>query len=106
MNHEAQGGFTNEVVVKDHPIMQGFPDPWAQEQGELYRIEEVMPTATVLARAMGTDPAIYHPTIWVNEYEEVRVFTTTIGHHTETMATDTYLDLLSRGILWAAGGTD
>ncbi len=106
MTHEAQRAFTNEVVNKDHPIMRGFPDPWAQEQGELYRIEEMMPTATVLARAMGTRPQVYQPTIWVNEYEGVRVFTTTIGHHTETMATDVYLDLVSRGIFWAVGRTN
>ncbi len=106
MSHEALGAFTNEVIEPEHPVMQGFPNPWAQEQGELYRIEEVMPTATVLAHAMGRNPERYQPTIWVNEYKGVRVFVTTIGHHTETMATDTYLDLLSRGILWALGRAD
>ncbi|MFU8848535.1 MAG: ThuA domain-containing protein [Opitutales bacterium] len=106
MSHEAQGAFTNEVLQPDHPVMQGFPNPWAQEQGELYRIEAVMPTATVLTQAMGKNPERYQPTIWVNEYAGVRVFVTTIGHHTATMASDTYLDLLTRGILWAVGRVD
>ena len=28
---------------------------------------------------------------------------TTIGHHNETMLEPTYLDLVTRGLLWAAG---
>ncbi len=106
MRHERQGGFTNEVLVKDHPVMRGFPAPWVQPQGELYVIEEMFPTATALAHAMGTNPEKHQPTIWVNEYKGVRVFVTTIGHHNETMASDVYLDLVSRGIQWAVGAGD
>jgi uncharacterized protein len=102
MRHERQRPFANVVLAPDHPVMSGFPNPWPQPQGELYVIEELMPTATPLAHAYGVETETYHPTIWINEFEGVRVFTITIGHHNETMATDVYLDLLSRGILWAA----
>jgi len=105
MRHEAQRGFTNEVLEEGHPVMEGFPVPWEQPQGELYVIEEVFPTATPLARAYGVETEEYHPTIWVNEYEGVRLFVTTIGHHNETMATDVYLDLVSRGMKWALGNS-
>jgi type 1 glutamine amidotransferase len=46
--------------------------------------------------------------VWVNEYGEKksRVFGTTIGHHNETMLEDTYLDLVTRGLLWASGKLD
>lgn len=106
MRHERQGGFTNEVLKEDHPIMRGFPVPWVQPQGELYVIEEMFPTATTLAHAVGTSSEKHQPTIWTNEYEGVRVFVTTIGHHNETMASDIYLDLVSRGIQWAVADGD
>jgi uncharacterized protein len=101
MSHERHRAFTNEVLVDAHPVMRDFPNPWAQEKGELYIISEVFPTATVLARAMGTSPARYQPTIWVNEYKGVRVFVTTIGHHNETMSSDVYLNLIYNGMKWA-----
>ena len=41
--------------------------------------------------------------MWVNDYEGTRVFGTTLGHHNETVGHDAYLDLLTRGTLWAAG---
>lgn len=103
MRHDAQRPFANEVLEADHPVMAGFPDPWKPRQGELYVIEEMFPTAIPCAHAHSEETETRHPTVWVNEYQGVRVFVTTIGHHTETMQTDTYLDLVSRGIEWAAG---
>ena len=41
--------------------------------------------------------------MWVNQYGKGRVFGTTVGHHNETMAEPTYLDLVTRGLLWACG---
>ena len=42
---------------------------------------------------------------WVNEYgpKKTRVFSTTIGHNTATVEDTRYLDLLTRGVLWATG---
>lgn len=101
MRHENQRPFTNEVLNPGHPVMAGFPDRWPQPQGELYVIEEIFSTATPLAHAFGVQTEAYQPTIWVNHYQGVRVFVTTIGHHTETMRMPTYLDLVARGIEWA-----
>ncbi len=100
MRHANQRPFANEVLAPDHPVMAGFSNPWQQPQGELYEIEKMYPSATVLAHAFGVEKEEYEPTIWVNEYEGLRVFVTTIGHHTETMETETYLDLVSRAIEW------
>ena len=43
--------------------------------------------------------------VWTNEYgdKKTRVFSTTIGHNNETVADDRYLDLVTRGVLWACG---
>jgi type 1 glutamine amidotransferase len=39
----------------------------------------------------------------VNTYGKARVFGTTLGHSNDTMQTDVYLDLVTRGLLWATG---
>ena len=88
----------------DHPVMKGFPAEWTTPKGELYRIEKVWETATPLAEGT-SGPKETHICVWVNEYGEKksRVFGTTIGHHNETMLEPTYLDLVTRGLLWATG---
>jgi hypothetical protein len=56
-----------------------------------------------LARAYDPEQEVYQVTVWTNRYGNARVFGTTIGHHTETMESPVYLDLVTRGLLWAAG---
>ena len=42
--------------------------------------------------------------MWTNEYnKKTRVFATTLGHNDATVADDRYLDLVTRGLLWATG---
>jgi type 1 glutamine amidotransferase len=45
---------------------------------------------------------------WTHEYGETktRVFSTTLGHNNETVADARYLDLVTRGLLWACGKLD
>jgi hypothetical protein len=44
---------------------------------------------------------------WVNTYKgKTRVFSTTIGHNNETVADARYLDLVTRGLLWACDKLD
>ena len=56
---------------------------------------------TPLATAFGKDTGKDHVCIWVNQYGKGRVFATTIGHHTVTVKEPMYLDLVTRGLLWA-----
>ena len=46
--------------------------------------------------------------IWINQYgpKKTRVFSTTIGHNNETVADARYLDLVTRGLLWACDKLD
>lgn len=101
--HEARRPFTVENLAAEHPIMKPFPATWRTPQGELYMIEHVHDGVTPLAHAYGVDTQRHHLAIWTNEYGDARVFGTTIGHHNETMATDEYLGVVTRGLLWAAG---
>jgi type 1 glutamine amidotransferase len=43
--------------------------------------------------------------VWTNEFgpKKTRVFSTTIGHNNATVSDPRYLDLVARGLLWAAG---
>lgn len=101
--HEGHQPFTVEAVETSHPIMANFPRTWRTPHGELYEIVELMHGSTPLARAYGIDTDRYHDVAWVHEYNGVRVFSSTLGHHNETMGHDVNLNLVASGLLWAAG---
>ena len=66
---------------------------------------KVLDTAHPLARGkQGKDDNVC---VWTNTYNKnTRVFATTLGHNNETVADDRYLDLVTRGLLWATGPPD
>jgi len=95
--------FTVEVFEPDHPIMANFPGTWRTPEGELYMPIELKDKATPLARAWSVEGAEFFPIAWTHEYEGVRVFASTLGHHNPTMGSDVNLNLVAAGLLWAAG---
>ena len=105
--HQARRPFPVETVKPDHPIMKGFPVKWQDDPDELYEIKKVWPECTPLAEAItpGKD-SDRHPCIWINKYGKARVFGTTLGHGNETMSRSEYLDLVTRGLLWACDKLD
>jgi len=90
---------TNRAV--DHPIMTSFPKEWTTPNGELYVIENMWDSATPLATAYGVGGKKDQVCMWINTYGKSRVFGVTLGHHNETMASDEWLDTVSRGALWS-----
>ena len=101
--HGAKHAITVKKVAADHPIMKTFPDEWTTPQGELYHIDKVWDTATVLADGTIDGGKSKHAVMWVNEFGKGRLFGTSIGHHNETMMEDNYLDVVTNGLLWACG---
>lgn len=100
--HERMNRSLKVVPVKtDHPITQSFPKAWDTPNGELYIIEKVWPTATVLANAYSTELEVDMPVIWTNQYQGVRVFGITLGHHNETIAHEVWMKTVAAGIRWA-----
>lgn len=96
-------GFT----APDHPIAQGLAD-WTTINEELYNNSEgkLLMTATALAigQQEGSDDAVV---VWTNNYRKTtKVFSTTLGHNTETVGDARYLDLVTRGLLWSCGKLD
>ena len=111
-----------EITFTDraHPITKPLAD-WKTTNEELYNNIQVLPTAKVIATGrqfvppkpkpgVQADPAA-QPTeatavvAWVNEYgpNKTRIFSTSLGHNNDTVADDRYLELVTRGLLWAAG---
>ena len=105
--HQVRRPFEIVAVKPEHPVMKGFPSRWQDDPDELYEIKKVWPNCIPLAESLTpgkeTDK---HPSIWVNTYGKARVFGTTLGHANETMQRDVYLDLVTRGLLWACGKLD
>lgn len=101
MSHEKRRDLTVKSLKTGHPVMTGFPDTWADAQDECYKNEKIWPTVTPLATAYGEETRQDHVVIWVNTYGKGRAFTTTLGHANATMQSPVYLDLVSRGLLWA-----
>ncbi len=90
-------------VAPEHPIMASFPKAWDTPNGELYVIEKVWPTAQVLANTFSKEEERDMPVVWTNEYQGVRLFGTTLGHHNETIADPVWMDTVTAGIRWALG---
>ena len=103
-NHGPKHPFEIKVVNPKHEIMRGYEN-WTTPAGELYFVKEVFPNMTTLAESKSNKTGKMHPTVWVNDYgsNHTRVFGTTIGHHTKTLLQPEYMELITRGFLWAVG---
>jgi type 1 glutamine amidotransferase len=105
-NHENARPFQVININPAHPVMKGFPEVWKDPSpDELYRIVKLWPNCIPLAKGIGKTNS-ENCCIWVNTYGKARVFGTTLGHDDITMASDTYLDLVTRGLLWACDKLD
>ena len=100
--HGPQQPIDITYVDKQHPITKTLAD-WTTIKEELYNVIAIHEGAHPLARGKqgGQDNVV----AWTNLYgpKKTRVFSTTIGHNNETVGDARYLDLISRGVLWAAG---
>ena len=103
-----------------HPVTRGLSS-WRTINEELYNNVRLFPQAQTLAtgRQLQTprppkdapaDPAVKPVTaeavvVWTNAYgpKRTRIFSTTLGHNNETVGDPRYLDLVTRGALWATG---
>jgi len=114
-HHGPQHPLDVKVLKADHPIMKGFPADWKTGNEELYAIDKVWPNATALASAADkkkdasgnwVDTPKQNPIIWVNTYGNCRVFGTTLAHANKTFEDPVFLDMFTRGLLWACDKLD
>ncbi len=101
--HGPQKPIAVSYTDKEHPILRGLED-WTTGNEELYNNLHLFKTAQPIAS--GTQDDATSVVVWTNNYNGTRVFNTSLGHNNETVADDHYLDLVTRGLLWAAGKLD
>lgn len=96
-----------DIVFTDrqHPVIRGLAD-WTTINEELYNNVRLFDHAKPLAsgRQGGSEAVV----VWTNSYGEkkTRVFSTTIGHNDATVEDARYLDLVTKGVLWATRKLD
>ncbi len=102
--HGPKHPFEVQITAPEHEVMRGMSN-WVTPNGELYFINKSYPTMTPLAESKSEKTGEMNTNIWVNAYgpNKTRVFATTIGHHNETMLQNQYMEMITRGLLWAAG---
>lgn len=109
--HGAQLPIALHFVDTASPITKGMED-WTTINEELYNNfndGKLFPTAKPLVRGKqtskgrnGQERTDDNVVAWTNEYNgKARVFATTIGHNNKTVEDPRYLDLVTRGLLWA-----
>jgi putative membrane-bound dehydrogenase-like protein len=111
-SHGPQEPIAISFVDREHPVTRSLED-WTTGKEELYNNVALFgahPLAlgrqTVKAKDGSTrqDSAVV---AWTHEPEgAARSFSTSLGHNTVTVADDRYLDLVTRGLLWACGKLD
>ncbi len=112
--HGPQEPIAIAFTDKTNAITTGLAD-WTTIHEEHYNNIRIFDTAHALAsgtqviKNKSGEPQRTNTLVvaWVNLYQEkTRVFSTTIGHNNETVADDRYLDLVTRGLLWACDKLD
>jgi len=100
--HERNRTFEVVNLEPENPIMIGCPATWIDPSDELYQIKKLWPNCVPLAKGIGVKGE-EHVCVWANTCGKGRVFGTTLGHGDGTMQQPLYLDLVTRGLLWACG---
>jgi type 1 glutamine amidotransferase len=104
--HGKQQPLDVKNLKPNDPIMSEFPLTWKTGNEELYFIDKVWPDTEVLAEAHSVDTDKDYGVIWKHTYGKGRVFGTTLTHHNHHMADPVYLEMITRGLLWACDKLD
>ena len=102
-SHGAQLPIALSYIATNEPILKGL-GAWTTGPEELYNNVEIWKTVTPLIYGQqGNDKSLV---AWMNNYRGTRVFSTTLGHNNATVSDPCYLDLVTRGLLWAVNKLD
>jgi uncharacterized protein len=101
--HPGNDGVTYKVYIEPipNPITEGLDDFTVTSEQYYMHVD---PGNTVLATThFGT---VIMPVAWTKHYGKGRVFYLSLGHTPEVLHAYEPLTLMTRGMLWAADGTD
>ncbi|MDB6117828.1 MAG: Trehalose utilization [Verrucomicrobiaceae bacterium] len=109
--HGPQAPIALNFIDKDSPIVKGMSN-WTTINEELYNNIQIL-TAKALVKGKqtqvdkktGTSKEAETVVAWTNEFgaNKTKIFSTTIGHNNDTVGDARYLDMVTRGLLWATG---
>ena len=100
IKHDARKPIDVTVVDTTHPIMEGQTNFTTIDE-ELYNNVKVFPTTHVLMRGKQATPIGEAVVAWTSPFGRTRVFSTTLGHMTESVNDPRYLNMVTRGLLWS-----
>jgi hypothetical protein len=107
--HGPQSPIRLALAGQDHPIAAGFV-PYTTASDELYNNLTTFNVTPVLTGVqpesrIEADRGKVYTVAWTHYYgpKRARVFSMTLAHNEGVMTDPRYLDLLARGVLWAAG---
>ncbi len=115
--HGPQEPITIKFAPNAGPITRGMED-WLTTKEELYNNVQAPKNYAghrslasgrqVTTTKQGEKRESEAVVVWTNEFgpRKTRVFSTSIGHNNGTVSDPRYLDLVARGVLWAAGKLD
>ena len=100
--HGPQKPIDVTIVDREHDVTKVLGN-WTTINEELYNNIRLFDTARPLARGrQDTGKKVDdYVVVWTNQYGKGRVFSTTLGHNNQTVGDARYLDLVTRGLLWA-----
>lgn len=98
--HPGGDGIAYDVYMdgEPHPITAGLPT--IHVRSEQYYMQ-VDPAITTLATARFG--AVVMPVTWITHYGQGRVFYCSLGHQVDVLTEPNTLEMVTRGLLWAAG---
>ena len=88
--------FRTRIAVPDHPVMKGFPGFESEDETYVHEHHDA-DSRTVLEYRDN------EPYTWTRSQGHGRVFYTAWGHDQRTWGNPGFIDLVERGIRWAAG---
>jgi hypothetical protein len=110
--HGPQEPITLDIMEAAHPVTAGLTN-WTTTREELYNNIRIFETAKPLIKGKqvvkardGSERTVEAVVAWSNDYHGSRIFSTTLGHNNATVADGRYLDLVTRGLLWATDKLD
>ncbi len=99
--HGPQEPIALTVVNRTHPITSTATD-WTTIKEELYNNIFIFDgQALIRGKQRVKEKDVESVVAWTNEKQGARTFSTTIGHNNETVSDPRYLELVTRGLLWA-----
>jgi putative membrane-bound dehydrogenase-like protein len=97
--------FSTYIVLPDHEIMKGFGGFESWDETYIHHKHNTENRIVLEERRQGKLAAgtTAEPWTWIRTHEKGRVFYTAWGHNMDTWQQPGFINLLERGIKWAAG---